>query len=81
MEYCERPNCGGWMKEIIDPENKIEKICAKCSRSANFKHEKKIEQERLRHTEFNVLFRAMCKEKIRTYRIQKKLLAKEEKRV
>ena len=79
FERCERLHCGGWMKEIVTPDNGIEKICAKCSRSPNLRYEKKIEQGKLRHTEFDMLFKSMWREKAHTYRIQKKLFTKERK--
>ena len=79
MEYCQRPNCGGWMKEIAIPDNGIEKICAKCSRSPDFNYERRIEQDKLKHIELDILFKAMCKRKTRAYRTQKKLITKEER--
>jgi len=77
MEYCQHPYCGGWIKEIINSKNEIEKICGKCARSPNLRYEKKIEQGKLRHTEFDALFKTMWREKAHTYRIQKKLFMKE----
>ena len=79
MEYCQRPHCGGWIKEIVSPDNGIEKICAKCSRSPNSNYERRIEQDKLNHIHLDVLFKAMYREKTRVYRAQKKLITKEER--
>ncbi len=73
LERCERPYCGGWMKQIVDSDGKIEKICAKCAFPPDRRYEKKVEQERARYTEFDVIFRAMWREKACKYRNAKKL--------
>jgi len=73
LEHCKYPHCGGWMKQIVTPDNKIEKICAKCARSPDIRHEKKIEQSKSKHAEFDMLFRAMWRKRAYAYRNAKKL--------
>jgi len=74
FEPCERSHCGGWMKEIVNFKDEIEKICGKCARSPDMRYKKKIEEGKLRHAEFNMLFRAIWKKRARKYRIQKQFI-------
>lgn len=53
IEYCQRPNCGGWAHEIVDSNLRIEKICSKCARPIGDKIE--VIQSQHVFTEFNQL--------------------------
>ena len=59
FERCQRAYCGGWMKEITNPENGIEKICSKCAWPPNIKVEKATKEGQEKFIEFDQMFRLM----------------------
>lgn len=68
LERCQRPHCGGWMKEIINPDNKIEKICSKCAWPPDLEIERDTNKGKRKFTELDQIFKAMNRQKERNRR-------------
>ena len=59
FERCQRVYCGGWIKEILNPENEVEKLCGKCAWPPNIKVEKATKEGKEKFIEFDQMFRSM----------------------
>lgn len=59
LDPCQRQDCGGWMKEIINPEGEVEEICSKCAWPPDTKIEKATKEGRERFIEFDQMFRSI----------------------
>jgi hypothetical protein len=71
------------MKEIVNPENGIEKICSKCAWPPDAKIEKSVKEGKMKFIEFDQLYREINKQRTRMWRRLKKsqntLIQKEER--
>lgn len=72
IEPCYYPNCGGWYKSLVDSYGHIDKICVKCGRSDDQKHEKRVENGIKKHIEFDILFKKIMRQKAAKIRRHKK---------